>query len=143
MLYVPYNTEKIRHTCKTKYNKERENQVTLLMITDGKKWYYLAVKRISVLLRGVTSKSDGDFYSLNCFHSYSAKDKLKKHYNVCKNNYYCYVEAPKEDDKILKYNYGEKYMKVPFIIYAGLESLVEKMSTCHNNLETSSTIKIN
>ena len=50
---------------------------------------------------------------------------------------------PEEDNKILKYNYGEKYMKVPFIIYADLESLLERMSTCHNNPEKSSTTKIN
>ena len=34
-------------------------------------------------------------------------------------------------------------IKVPFIIYADLESLLEKMSTCHNNPEKSSTTKIN
>ena len=34
-------------------------------------------------------------------------------------------------------------MKVLFIIYADLESLLEKMSTYHNNLEKVSTIKIN
>ena len=34
-------------------------------------------------------------------------------------------------------------MKVPFIIYADLESLLEKMKTCHNNPEKSSTAKIN
>ena len=34
-------------------------------------------------------------------------------------------------------------MKVPFIIYAELESLLEKMSTCHSPPEKSSTIKIN
>ena len=45
--------------------------------------------------------------------------------------------------KILKYNHGEKTMKVPFIIYADLEYLLEKMNTCHNNLEKSSTTKIN
>ena len=33
-------------------------------------------------------------------------------------------------------------MKVPFIIYADMESLLEKMSTCHNNLKKSSTTKI-
>ena len=42
---------------------------------------------------------------------------------------------PKEDNKILKYNNGENSMKVPFIIYADLESLLEKMSTYHNNPE--------
>ena len=34
-------------------------------------------------------------------------------------------------------------IKVPFIIYADVESLLEKMSTYHNNTEKSSTIKIN
>ena len=50
---------------------------------------------------------------------------------------------PKEDNEILKYNHGEKCMKIPFIVYADLESLLEKMSTCHNNPEKSSTTKVN
>ena len=38
-----------------------------------------------------------------------------------------------EDNKILKDNHGEKSKKVPFTIYGDLESLLEKMNTCHNN----------
>ena len=34
-------------------------------------------------------------------------------------------------------------MKVPFIVYAELESLLEKINTCHNNPKKSSTTKIN
>ena len=34
-------------------------------------------------------------------------------------------------------------MKVPFVIYADLESLLEKMNTCCNNPKRSSTTKIN
>ena len=34
-------------------------------------------------------------------------------------------------------------MKVSFIIYADLESLLEKMNACHNNPKKSSTTKIN
>ena len=33
---------------------------------------------------------------------------------------------PNEEDKILKYNHGEKPMKAPTIIYADLECLLEK-----------------
>ena len=51
---------------------------------------------------------------------------LKKHYNVPKDGGYCYVEIPKEDNKILKYNHGENSIKVQFIIYNDLESLLEK-----------------
>ena len=50
---------------------------------------------------------------------------------------------PEEDNKILKYNHGEKPMKVLFTIYADLESLLEKMKTCHNNPEKSPANKIN
>ena len=32
------------------------------MITDGKKWHYLAVKKSSALLRGVTSNHVRDFH---------------------------------------------------------------------------------
>ena len=44
---------------------------------------------------------------------------------------------PDEDNKILKYNHREKSMRVPFIIYADLECLLEKMHLCQNNLEKS------
>ena len=37
VLYLPHNTEKIRHAYKSKYNLTRENQVILLMITDGER----------------------------------------------------------------------------------------------------------
>ena len=47
ILYVPHNTEKIRHAYKSKYNLNCKNQVILLMITDGEKWHYLAVKSLS------------------------------------------------------------------------------------------------
>ena len=142
ILYVPHNTEKIRHAYKSKYNLTRESQVILLMMTNGEKWHYLAVKSLSALFRGITCNNNGDFYCLNCFQSYTTENKLKKHKKVCENHDYCYVEMPEEDNKILKYNQGKKSMKVQFIIYADLELLLEKMNTCHNNPEKSSAAKI-
>ena len=62
ILYVPHNTEERRHAYKSKYNLKRENQVILLMITDGEKWHYLAVKKLSALLRGITGNNNEDFY---------------------------------------------------------------------------------
>ena len=97
------------------------------------------VEKLSALLGGITSNHVGDFYCLNCLHSYRTEDKLKKHENICRNKYYCYIEMPKEDNKVLKYNQGEKSVKRPFVIYAELEYLLTKMSTSHNNPEKSST----
>ena len=45
ILFAPHNTKTIRFAYKSKYKRERENKVVLLMITDGKKWHYLALKR--------------------------------------------------------------------------------------------------
>ena len=139
---MSHNTEKIRHGYKSKYNLTRENQVIVVMITDGEKWHYLAVKSLSVLYRGIIGNNNGDFYCFNCFQSYTTESKLKKHKKLYENHDYCYVEMPEEDNKILKYNQEEKSMKAPFIVYADLESLIEKMKTCHNNPEKLSTVKI-
>ena len=45
------------------------------------------------------------------------------------------------EDKILKYNYGEKTSKAPVVIYADLECLFEKIHCCQNNPEKSYTEK--
>ena len=50
---------------------------------------------------------------------------------------------PTKNNNIIKYNHGEKSMKLPFVIYVDLECLLEKVSTCINNPNESSTTKIN
>ena len=97
---MSHNAEKIRHAYKSKDNLNCENQVILLMITDGEKWHYLSVKSLSALFKGITSKHEEDFYYLNCFQSYNTESKLKNHKKVCENHDYCCVEMP---DKIIKY----------------------------------------
>ena len=76
-----------------------------MITTDGKRWHYLAVRSLPALLRGITSNHHGDFYCLNCFHSYTTHNKLKKHERVCNNHDYCRVDMPKEHEKI-KYLHG-------------------------------------
>ena len=83
ILFVPHNTETIRVAYRSEYNHKRKKQVILLMITDGKKWHYLAVTNLSALLQGNSSNHEGDFYCLNCFNSYTSKNKLKEHVIIC------------------------------------------------------------
>ena len=84
------------------------------MITDGEKQHYVAVKSLHGLLKGITSNHNGEFYCLNCFHSYSRINKLKKHEIGCNNHDYCQIKMPNKGNKILKYNQGEKTLKAPF-----------------------------
>ena len=48
---------------------------------------------------------------------------------------------PTEDKKKLEYIPGEKSLRVPFIIYADLECLLQKINSCQNNPEKSHTEK--
>ena len=68
---------------------------------------------------------------------------MKHTKKICENRDYCHVEMPTIDNNTIKYNQGEKSIKLPFAVYADLECLLEKMSTCYNNPEKSSTTKIN
>ena len=141
ILFVSHNTKTIRVAYRSEYNNKRKKQVILLMITDGKKWHYLAVTNLSALLQGNSSNHEGDFYCLNCFNSYTSKNKLKKHEEICDNHDRCHIEMPNWVEKILKYNPGEKSLKALFAIYLDLECLLKKEQSCQNNPEKSYTEK--
>ena len=49
---------------------------------------------------------------------------------------------PSEDTKILEFNQYQKSDKAPFIIYAGLECIIEKTDGCKNSPENSSSTKV-
>ena len=55
---------------------------------------------------------------------------------------FCYIVLPYKDTKMLEFNQYQKSDKAPFIIYADLECLMEKIDGCENNPEKSSTTKV-
>ena len=126
ILCVPFNTKKIKIGYKSKYKLIRDNQIILLVISNGKNWHYLAVKSLSRLLRGISSNHNSDYYCLNCFHSYRTENKLNVHKKISKNHKYCNIEMPSPNNNIIKCNQGEKSLELPFIIYADLECLLKK-----------------
>ena len=97
--------EKIYPAFVSKYYSNFEKQFILLMIPnrEGHKtrsegwWHYLAIKKLSGLLKGITSKCHGDFYCLNCFHSFATKNKLQLHKRVCKNKDFFNIILLSED----------------------------------------------
>ena len=89
-MLVPHEEETINLAYKSKYNRERKNQVILLMITNDKKWHYIALKSertedgfnrptksLRKLFRGITANRNGDFYCLICLHSFRTDNALK------------------------------------------------------------------
>ena len=89
-MFVPHNEKIINIAYKSKHNRKRENQIVLLMITNGEKWHYIALKSertddglnrsikcLSRLFRGITSNHSGDLYCLNCLHSFWTDNVLR------------------------------------------------------------------
>ena len=50
----------------------------------------------------MTSDHNGDFYCLNCLHSFSTKNKLESHKKACKNKDCCNVFMPSQDTNLIK-----------------------------------------
>ena len=115
--------EKVYLVYVSKHNSNGEKQVILLMIPNGKRWHYLAVKILPALLRGIMSKHLGDFYCLNCLHSFATESKLESHIKVYENIGFCNVVMPSEDAKILKFN---QYQKSDKALYTGILVLAPK-----------------
>ena len=61
-------------------------------------------KKLSELLRGITSKNNSNFNCSNCFHSFRTKINLIHKKWIWKKKDFCGVVAPSEDTKILDFN---------------------------------------
>ena len=150
MSYFVCEKEKIYPSYVLKHHPNCENQLIFLLIPNrekrkakSKEWcHHLALKKASALLRGITSKKNGDFYCFNCLHPFRTKNKLESHKNVSENKYFCNVIIPSEDTKISEFNKYQKSDKAPFIIQAVFECMIGKIDGCKNNPENSSTPKV-
>ena len=135
--------EKIYPAYVLKHNSNCEKQVILLMIPNGEGSHYLAIKKLSALLRVITSKHHGNFHCLNCLHSFATEKKRESNKKVCKSKDFCNVEMPLEDTKILEFNRYLKFDKALFVSYADLECLIiENIDGWKNNHENSSKTKV-
>ena len=71
------------------------------MIPNKEGWHYLALIKLSRLLRGITSKHDVYFYCWNCLHSFRTENIIKSDKKVCQNKYFCGIVMPPEKYNIL------------------------------------------
>ena len=72
--------EKIYPAYVSKHNSDCEKQVILLVTPNEEGWHYIAVKKLSELLRRIMSKHEGDLSSfvklmLNCLHLLKTKNE--------------------------------------------------------------------
>ena len=103
--------EKIYDAYISKYYWNREKQVIILMIPNGERHHYIAVKKLLALLRRITTKHHGDFYCLYFLHSFRTENKL-----ISRENKDFWIITMLF--KTLKHYQYQNSDKAPFIIYA-------------------------
>ena len=74
------------------------------MIPNEEGSHYLAVGKLSALLRGINSKYNGGLYFLNCLHLFKTISKLESQEKVCENKDFCNVGMPSKVTKLLEFN---------------------------------------
>ena len=67
----------------SRHNYILEKWIVLLVIPSENDWHYLAITKLSSLIRGITSKHHGNYY-LNCLYSFAKENKLKSQDKVYK-----------------------------------------------------------
>ena len=111
-----------------------KKQVDLLMIVDGEKRHYTAMKSISRLLKSLNATHKGAYhFCMNCLNGFRTESARDKHYECCSSNGHVKVKMPSEKEKWLKFHDGQ----YQFMLYADFESIVkpvdeqysEKMNT--------------
>ena len=67
------------------------------MNPNGEGQHYLSLKQLPALLKGTTSKHQGDFCCLKCLKSHKSQ---KSHKILCRDKDFCNIVMPSEDTKI-------------------------------------------
>ena len=79
-------------------NVKCKKQVYLLMIEDGGKSYYTAIKNISRLLSKLKGKNKREYhFCMNCFNGFRTESARDKHYEYCSSNGHVKVKMPTEE----------------------------------------------
>ncbi|KAJ8914885.1 hypothetical protein NQ315_014898 [Exocentrus adspersus] len=89
-------------------------------------FHFAWIKKMSALLsKQLSSHGHKTFICYRCLNHFSSDGLLKKHLIYCNNMNKCALKLPKESDKILQFKHFSYKEKVPFAIYADLESILE------------------
>ena len=117
-----------------------QDQMNLLLITEGENKHYVLIKDFSKLMYNKTKHHHRKHFCMYCLQCFSSEDILTKHTENCIIiNGKQAVNMPNKGDNILKYINFHKQLPVPFVIYADFEAITEKIDGCKPNNKKSYT----
>ena len=117
--------------------------VNLMIIEDEDKRQYVAIKSLGRLLSKMNNKQKTtQHFCSNCLQGFSNIKSRDDHYTYCRSNESVRIEMPTRNP-IVEYSNGQHQFKVPFIMYADFESILEPIQGVSNNPNQSSTRGVN
>ena len=88
--------------------------------------HYGVVKNLSRLVSSQINKQNHKkFICMRCLNSFKSPESLEKHLELCKNHDHQRHVYPIEHDKYVFFKQFQKMHRVPFVVYADFECLVE------------------
>ena len=102
-------------------------EITLLMVSEDGIGHFTAIKSLSRLLSGKNSNTKHkQHFCMNCLQGFTQELSRDQHQAYCKDNVSIRVEMPKQGSTV-EFKDGQNQFKVPFIMYADFESILEPM----------------
>ena len=113
------------------------------MISEDGIKHYTAIKSLSRLQSSSNSKHHGkQYFCTNCLQSFTLESSRDEHQVYCKDNETVRVEIPKRGSTIEFYD-GQNQFKVPFMMYANFEAILEPIQGPSPDPEEPYTSKVN
>ena len=100
VLFSKKKSQTIYRVRRSKHNIECKKQVNLLMIGDGEKRHYKAIKNIPRLIKSLNATHKGAYhFCMNCLNGFRTSSAREKHYEYCSSNGHVKVTMPAEKEK--------------------------------------------
>ena len=110
-----------------------------MIISESNRKHYVAIKSLSRLLSSKNTNHKGkEYFCKNCLQGFKEEESRDEHIGYCMNNESVKVEMPHKN-LIVQHSDGQFQFKVPFIMYADFESMLEPIQGPGNDPRISST----
>ena len=115
----------------------------LMLITEGNQKHYVAIKSLSRSLSKQNSKhKEAQHFCMNCLQGFREERSRDEHMHYSRNNEAVQIEMP-HTNPIIEFLDGQSQFKVPFIMYADFESILEPIQGPGNDPSMSSMRGVN
>ena len=118
-------------------------EINLLIVSEDGIRHYSAIKSLSRLLSSKNSNTKcKQHFCMNCLQGFTQESSRDQHQVYCEDNESVRVEMPKQGSTV-EFKNGQNQFKVPFIMYADFESILELIEFPNPNPNRSCTNEVN